>query len=404
MNAAVIPDSVAWPLIAFMIAVVMARYLVFNTSRYETYLNHCLALVVLATLLRDDAVERSLADHGIVTVVTAQQLSLVAPIFAGAEFMGFITLWSRQSVTETVRRHRYHRLAAAALSAGFLISGSPARATGKTLEEYGGWTSIAAWVFHGILLIVLSAQLWRMCVKEMRRPGGTRHERQMAIGGMVLALTIGPSCINAVVLAVLEELHWAHTVELRLQLYRVTYIVESFGAVLLGFVPLVLALYSLAGLNATTRKWERLQGLRSAMTTAVPDIAFEIKVRNPGRRKSKLELHHTIVQIRDAILSLRPYFHSLNEPEADHFFNRHRVPETQREYALQALRIAHAVQRKRAGADPEPVDAATIPDSRSTTLEEESAELINLVRWWPCAQADVSTAPTQTPQRTDHRA
>lgn len=396
---ATIPGYIAWPLFMFMAVTVIARYLVFNTSQYETYLNHCLALAFVASLLHEQTINNFLADHRIMSVATAEQLSLVAPIFAGAEFIGFITLWSRQSVAETVRRHWYHRLAAYICSAGLLISGSSARTAGETLEQHGGWSSVIAWTFHSCVLVVLSVQLLKMCVKEMARTDRTRRERLIAGGGIALGLTIGSTCINAVLLALFEELNWTHTVDMRLRLHAYIYFVEPLGASLLGSAPLILALYSRAGLDITTRNWKQLQNLRNSVTAAVPAIAFDIKTSNSGRRKSKLELHQTIVQIRDAILLLRPYFRTINESETARFMARHSIPDSRRASALLALQLARAIELKEAGDAPNPFDAAIIPGSRSANLEDETTELVHLSKWWPHAQSD--TAATRTLQRLD---
>lgn len=399
---AIVPDYTAWLLLTFMAIVVFARYLVFNTSQYETYLNHCLALAAVASLLHQHMVGDFFADRGIMTAATVQQLSLVAPIFAGVEFMGFITLWSRQSVAETARQHRYHRFAAFICAAGLLISSSPARIAGETLEEHGGWSSVSAWAFHACLLVILSVQLLRMCIKEMVRTDGKRQERLIACGGIALGLTIGSICTSAVLLALFEQLNLLHTIELRLRLHCYAFFVEPLGATLLGSAPLVLALYSRAGLDTTTRNWKQLQGLRNHMITAIPAIAFDIKIHTPRRRKSKLELHQTVVQIRDAILLLRPYFRTINESESTRFFTCYSVPDTQRGSALLALQLAHAIELKEAGATQVPFDATIIPRSRSTNLEEETTELVHLAKWWPLAQSDTATTLTRTPQRMDH--
>lgn len=398
---ATVPDCIAWPLLILMAAIVIARYLVFNTTQYETYLNHCLALLLVSNLLRERAVEDFLASREIMTVTTAQQLSLAVVISACAEFLGFTTLWSGRSITETLRRHDHQRLLAIILAVGLFIAASPARAAGETLERHGGWSSIIAWIFYAFLLVMLGFQILRMSVKEMARLDGERRDRLIAAGGIALGLAMLITCLNAVLLAIFEELDWVHSIDLRLRFHGWIFFVESFGASLVASVPLGLAIYSIAGLDATTRNWRKLQGLRDDMATAIPEIAFDIKVRNRGRGKLKLELHQTTVQVRDAILALRSYFRTLNEPDQRQFLTSHSVPDSQREYALQALQLARAIELKEAGAAPRSFDATTIHSSRSTTLEEETEELVRLAKWWPNAQSD--TATTRTPQRMDYR-
>ena len=77
--------------------------------------------MVLSNLLRERAIENTLADHGILSITAAQQLSLAVMIFAAAEFIGFTSLWSHLSSDQTRRRHRYLRAVAAALAIGFQV-------------------------------------------------------------------------------------------------------------------------------------------------------------------------------------------------------------------------------------------------------------------------------------------
>ncbi len=134
---ATVPAILAWPLLAFMAAVVGLRYVFFNHSQWERYLNHTLAFMLASNLIREQAVQDALASAGIMTVTTAQQISLALMIFTAAEFMGFITMWTQLSDAEARRRQRYHRLAAVVLAAGFFVAATPARNAGQTLEVYG---------------------------------------------------------------------------------------------------------------------------------------------------------------------------------------------------------------------------------------------------------------------------
>ncbi|ORB76822.1 hypothetical protein BST46_27935, partial [Mycobacterium timonense] len=104
-----VPAYLTWPLLVFMVIVVATRYLFFNSSAYETYLNHTLALMVTSNLLRERVIETALTDHHLLSITAAQQLSLAVMIFAAAEFIGFVTLWSGRSPDQTRRRHRCPR-------------------------------------------------------------------------------------------------------------------------------------------------------------------------------------------------------------------------------------------------------------------------------------------------------
>ena len=98
----------------------------------------------------------------------------------------------------------------------------------------------------------------------------------------------------------------------------------------------------------------------------------------------------------DAILQLRPYFRDVPPAEAEDFTTH--VPARHRQGAIDALQLARAVQAKAAGATPAPIDASVVLNSRSTNLDEETAELLRLARWWPHAEA----AATQQPEMSEH--
>lgn len=395
-----VPAYLTWPLLVFMLIVVITRYAFFRSNQYETYFNHTLALMVGSNLLRERAIENVLADHDILSITAAQQLSLAVMIFAAAEFIGFISLWSQLSSDQTRRRHRNLRAIAAALAIGFLLAATPARHAGQTLEEFGGWYSVLAWALLTSIFIALAYKLLHMVINELLRPAAKPRERLIAISGIAVALAVGSTSIDAVILAALEELDWVHSVDFRLTLHGSNIFWETVGVSALAAVPAVRALFARVGLDATSRHWRQLQPLRASMTEAVPASAFELRTPNPRRQKSSLDLHQTTVQIRDAILQLRGYFHDLDTAQADRFITQFSIPASRREPALAALQLAHAVHTKAAGAQPIPVDSSIILKSRSTNLEDETAELLRLARWWPQAQhaAQHSPEPSTTPR------
>lgn len=384
-----VPPQITWPLLVFMVLVVLIRYAFFRSSQYETYFNHTLALMVTSNLLRERAIENLLADHGILTVTAAQQLSLVAMIFAAAEFMGFLALWSQLPPEQLRRRHRNHRIGAAVLSAGFLIAATPARQAGQTLEEFGGWYSVLAWALLTSIFIALSYRLLRMGISELLHPEAKVGERFVAVIGLVVGIAVGSTSIDAVILAAVEELGWIHSVQFRTELHGYNIFWETVGVSVLAAVPAARALYAYLGFDSTSRHWRQLQPLRTSMTEAVPASAFELRTPSGRRRKTSLEIHQTTVQIRDAILQLRGYFQDLDPEVKDQFMSRYSVPAAQREPATTALQLAYAVSAKDSGARPVPLDSAAVLESRTANLEEETSELLRLAEWWPKAQLAV---------------
>lgn len=400
---ATVPAILAWPLLAFMGSVVLLRYAFFNHSLWERYLNHTLALMFASNLIRERAVQDLLDNAGIMTITTAQQLSLALMIFTAAEFMGFITMWSRLSPHDVRRRQRYHRLAAILLTIAFFIAAAPARAAGQTLEVYGGWSSVLAWSLYVFLLCVLAIQLIGMCLKELLKPNARRHEKMLAASGIMIGLSIGVTSIEAPVLAALEELGWLYSRDYRISLHGFIFFTESVGANVLAAMPFLLATAARAGFDSTTRRWRRLQPLRDSMITAVPEAAFELKVPSTSRRKTALDLHQTTVQIRDAILQLRPYFRDVPIAVTDRFIAAHSVPGEHRHDAANALQLAYAVRAKAEGIPPSPIDSATVLQSRSTNLDEETEELLRLARWWPdAAIASTHRSPQNQTEMSEH--
>ena len=75
-----VPENFAWPLLAFMATVTLLRYLFFNHSQWERYLNHTLAFMLASNLLREHRVEIALSDAGVLSITAAQQVSLALPL------------------------------------------------------------------------------------------------------------------------------------------------------------------------------------------------------------------------------------------------------------------------------------------------------------------------------------
>ncbi|RFZ10364.1 hypothetical protein DSM43518_02278 [Mycobacterium marinum] len=388
-----IPAVLAWPLLTFMAAVVILRYIFFNHSQWERYLNHTLAFMFAANLVRQRAVEDALSSTGMMTITTAQELSLALMIFTAAEFMGFITVWTRLSAQEARRRQRYHRLAAALLACAFFAAASPSRSADQTLEVHGGWSSVAAWSFYVLLLCVLATQLVWMCAKELRRPSAKRQERLVAASGLSIGLSIGITSLEAPALAALQELGWLDSLHYRTTLHGFIFFTESIGANALAAIPFVLVAFARAGYDDTSRHWRQLQPLRDAAITAVPEAAFELRSPNTSRRKTSLDLHQSTVQIRDAIMQLRPYFHCVPDAAVRRFASDHSVPDKQRQDAIDALQIAYAARAKNLGSPPTPVDSSVVLNTRSTNLDEETRELLRIARWWPQAAATAHHQP-----------
>ncbi|TDZ86132.1 hypothetical protein DE4585_01455 [Mycobacteroides salmoniphilum] len=391
-----VPGWLAWPLIAAMAAAIAVRYRWFNTTLPENYFNNTLLLMLTAQLLREHAVEEFLARTAVMTVTMAQHLSLVLVFFMAAEFMGFITLWAQLSPEETRHRHRYHRAAAVILAAAFFAVTTRARVDGQLLEVSGGWDNIIAWGLYAVLPVALGVQMVRMSSREFRRPGVKRRELMTAGSIAVIGAAIGVTTLIAMLLELFEELGSVRSLDYRLKTHAYIFFWEAIGATAVSAIPISLAIGTYLGWDSYSRDWRQLQALRSDMTTALPDAIFKIEHTQSRRANTELKLHQTTIQIRDAILQLRPYYANISPEAQERFIQKHAVPESARPGAIYALQLAAAVLGKESGAPASP-DAPQIVRSESTNLVEDAAELLALARWWPASRAYISQLATTQP-------
>lgn len=397
-----VPGWIAWPVIAAMMITLAVRYTWFNQTLYDNYLSNTLAWMLATQLLREHAVEQLLSKAALISVTLAQHLSMATMSFIAAEFMGFVALWSHlspnatelspEATQDTRRRQRYHRSAALFFAVAFLAVTTRARINGQVLELAGGWDNVLAWALFAAMPVTLSAQMTTMCIAEFRRHRATRRERLLSVGAALIAAVVGINCLVALALAIFEELGWVHSIDYRLKTHPVYFFLVAAGTMLAAATPCVLALIARMGSDQTSRNWRQLQRLRSDMNIAVPGTAFELRGQPAGRRKTVLQLHQTTVEIRDAILQLRPFFRPVDPGLREQFLQGHSVPKDQHDDAIFALQLAAALRAK---ADGDPgsteVDPATTARSRSTNFDEEIAELLRISRWWLQAQTTRSS-------------
>jgi hypothetical protein len=384
--ASTIPSVIAWPIVIFMTLVVAMRYRWCNTNLYDTYFNNTLAFLLITQFLRERKIEDLLSKNPPMTVTAARQFSFAAMIFAATEFIGFTMLWMRHSSIETCRRHRYYRLAAVILCAAYLAAATRARVAGQTLEVSGGWDGILAWSLLLTMWFVMSGQVIRMCVSELNKITQA-PEFLVAIGGLLLGAVSLTVCLEALVLAVTDQLGWTNTVEFRLWFHGFDFDYEAIIAFMIGGVPIAAKLLFYLGLDSTSRNWNRLQPLLLSMTTVVPESIFNPDHDDHRSRKTILQLHQVVIAIRDAILRLRPYFRDIAPHELTLFLKEYSVPARNHNAASHAFQLAHAARAKAAGATPAPTDMNLVVRSRSTTLNDEVTELLKLAKWWTPAYA-----------------
>ena len=371
-----------------MTLVLVGRYRWFNNNRYERYSNNTLAFLLVAQIVREQLVQRMLVRTSFITLPGTWQLGTAVLGYGFTEFMGFILLWSGMSEAETRRKHRYYRLAAVLLIAGLLFFGSRGRRDKVPFELMDGWDSVmVSGCMAAIVMVLVTRVIWNS-LRELRTVS-SRRERWIALSLLSVGLVGAGVALHEAALHILDQLGWTHTANYRRDLNASGLFFVILAAFVIATVPLAMKLVGSFGLDSITRSWRKLQPLRQAMRTVVPECVYDLDDDEPGRRKSGLQLHHTVVEIRDAILRLRPYFREIPDHDRIGFLDEpNAVPARDHDAAIAALRLAHASRAKAAGITPEPldVDSVLMVASRAATLEQDAAELVALARWWPAAR------------------
>lgn len=384
------PPCVTWPALACIAAVLIARYLFFNKSGYESAFNNLLTCLFVANILRERTVEVMLDDAGIMSITTAQHASLVAVVFANAELLRFIRLWKHPPADTERYTYLTPYVAAAAVSGGFWIAATPARQAGQTLEEFGGWTAMIAWTILVSIFVTTGAGLAYNSVREFRGPETSLRERLLAASGVVIGSFIVATSVDVPVLAAADALGRVDAEPILTWLHGQTIFLETVGTCLFGLVPFALAAMAQVGLDTTSCRLRRIRPLLIDLMDAAPEVVFQLPDPYKRRGWTALDLHQAVVQIRDGILHLRPWMLTLSEATADRLCTLHRVPDGERAEAILAFQLAAAIRRKDRGRDPAPAansssGRAASPPSRSADLDGETAEMLRLAKWWPVA-------------------
>ncbi|RDI46650.1 MAB_1171c family putative transporter [Nocardia mexicana] len=388
--------AIAWPLIGLLVFVVAVRWRWFNGSGAEQYLNTTLTVIAATQLLREHAVQKAVAAASPVTVTAVQQLSLCTIVVSIGPFLCVIDLLSGKEPAVVRRRQFAYYALAVLLSIAMLAAGSRARQEGRPVEVSGGTAEVLVWVAFAVLPLYLAFQMIRRCRAEFRQPGITGGEKAVLTGIAAAGAAIGVTTAVALVLAVLQEFDVVDSVEYRLQTNSRNFFWIATIIALVAAAPLVKSLGEFLGIDATSRRRRRLQPLWRSLVDLFPDSRLPLDDDPPARRATVLQLHRTAVEIRDAMLELRPYFREIDPSDFARFIAAERVPQAETDFANHALRLAYAAHLRAAPAE-SPGDATDMPlSSAPATLGEEVAELVRLAAWWPAACRFVASHPPDT--------
>lgn len=378
-----IPAALAWPLIGALLLVVAARWRWCNSTAAERFLNATLSIIALTQLLRERVVEEAIVAVSPLSMTTVQQLSLCTIVISIAPFLCVIGLLSGRD-PKIVRRQQFsYYLVAGLLAATILAAGTRARRAELPLEVTGGWDGVLAWAAFAVLPLFLAYQMVRRCYAEFRQPEVTSSEKLVLTGIAIAGATIGVTTAIALVLAVLQELDLLDSVAYRLGAHPSNFfwIATTIGAV--AAAPLVKSVTAQLGYDATSRRWRRLQPLWHTMIDLFPESRLLLDEESPARRITRLQLHRTAVEIRDAMLQLRPYCREVGSGEFAKFVASERIPDRKWDSARLALQLAGAAHE--ITGDAPAAEARMLAPAASASLDDEVAQLLQLAEWWPAA-------------------
>ncbi|MEV6387422.1 DUF6545 domain-containing protein [Nocardia xishanensis] len=219
----------------------------------------------------------------------------------------------------------------------------------------------------------------------------TVGEKFVLAGIAVAGATIGVTTSIAAVLAVLQEVRLVDSVEYRLATHSRNFfwIATTIGAV--STAPLVKEVIGYLGYDSTSKQRRRLRPMWQAMVSMFPDSRLPLDSGESKRRITKVQLHRTTVEIRDAILRLRPHCREIDPSQFASFVASEHVPVREHESARLALQLVAAARDRSEMQDRRGDVVGMTAPSLSASLDDEVAELLSLARWWVAARRFVAT-------------
>ncbi len=392
------------PLIGVMVLVVLARWRWFNSTSAERYLNATLTIILLTQSLREQAVESLIAESSPLTVTMVQQLSLCTIVVSIAPFLCVVDLLSGRDPAKVRRRQFLWYFVAGFLASVILVAGTRARRDEQLLEISGGWDEVLAWVGFSVLPLYLAFQMLRRCYLELRQQRVSDTEKLILAGIAAAGAAIGVSTMIALVLAILQELRVVDSVEFRLRTHSRNFFWIATTISLVSAAPLVKAVIEYLGCDYAGRRLRRLQPLWRAMVSMFPDSRLPLDAGAAAGRGTKLQLHRATVEIRDAILQLRPYCRDVESIEFARFVAGQHVPDHERDMARFALQLADAARARMDNASPANEAVRWRAPSSSATLDDEVAELLALAKWWRAAERFAATRQNRAITESTRRA
>lgn len=339
--------------IVVLCAVTLARWILVDATPTARLVNRAILWVsagavtqysVLATGHEELAVQFFL----LCSVLAAANLYGLAKLFVGADPAG-----ARD------RQRRYDIIAVLAGTATVLV-GTP--------EDVGGvdfwWRAVLSWAVFNVPLLVAGVHIARACLRDIRVEASLL--KQVPYLGL-LALASG--WFVGAGLTVVQAFDGKPPGAISLKWSWVSCLFCLLVA-LVTAVPLAQVVLARIGWDQTGRNLRRLEPLWRDLTTAVPEVVLPAGVglgRDPESR-----LYRMTVEIRDALLHLRPHL-SVDD-----------VPESSVEsYAAQ---IARAARAREQGIAPLGASTSHFQQISARDMTSELGYLLDLAQHWPRAR------------------
>lgn len=368
-----IPGVIAWPAIGLVAAVLAGRSVLVRDTVVDQLLNRLFLWGLLSLLLYRCTMTPGLAS-------LAHQLALGCTVMSSMCLQGIVRVWAFDADPVAVwRRHRVCCVLAAACAAAILLAGTSARQEGRLVDLTASPGDIVVWTAFGLPLLVNTALLARMCMRELRS-GGIGVEGKLVSGGMAWAAILFG--INLALSLVQMVTGWqgggAHLTRVEASVTACLVLDAMFIA-----IPLVKSQLAAAELDRAGRTCRRLRPLWRDLTAAVPEI-----VLRPGpedRTDPKSRLMRMTVEIQDALLHLGRYAPATAGPAGSG------CPLT--DYAHQ---VAQAALARKSGSAPVGSPPARLPVP-AKDFDAGLRQLLDLARVWPAARATAGVIAAASP-------
>ncbi|MEV4240099.1 MAB_1171c family putative transporter [Nocardia sp. NPDC049737] len=341
MNSLPVAPVVA--VLGFVAAITIGRWFLVADTLSDQLINRALAWDLVGLLIFICVGRLGRAD-------LALDLFTIFGALAVANVFGFARLLDGGDARTAVRRQRTYDRTALASGCVVLVG---------IVASHLDW-GLTIWSLTTVPTALSGMLMTRACVRELRAAGLTVQERLTYGALLIVAVYAAISTVVSLVRMTNgtrpdeQGLIWS------IGTYATLFLLTALIA-----IPLWNALLARAELDRAGRRCRRLRPLWQALTDAVPEVVL---ARPSGGSASRL--YRMTVEIRDALVRLRPY-----APDAEAHTDI-------REYARC---IAHAVQAKAAGESPAMSSGRATPALRDRT--DELRYLLDMAAEWPKAHA-----------------